>query len=179
MTERIITSVTSEDLVPPPQGVTFETPRERLEFYRREIQFETTILANRTDAYLSAQSFLVIAYASCMANGNPSWGRLFTLVVPAFLALLGIISSLNAWPGIRASYGIIDHWHFKQSHLLHNEPSMGFAYDDWPLFSESESTHRGYRKSLLFSIRTPWLFLIFWVLLGGFGLLLQLDPAGA
>jgi hypothetical protein len=43
------------------------------------------------------------------------WGKLFTLVVPPFLALLGLLSSLNAWPGIHAAYDIIDHWHFKQS----------------------------------------------------------------
>ncbi|EKT4467718.1 hypothetical protein QEL93_003137 [Pseudomonas putida] len=179
MTRRILTSVNSQDLHPPEQEQMFATPRERLEFYRREIQYETSILANRTDAYLSAQSFLVIAFASCMANLNPKWGAPFTLVVPAFLALLGVLSSLNAWPGIRAAYGIIDHWYFKQSQLLSSEPSMGMAYDDWPLFCETESTRHGHRKSLMFSMRTPWLFLIFWVLLGGYCLFIQLDPAGA
>lgn len=179
MPSRIITSVNSDDLHTEEQGLAFGSPRERLEFYRREIQYETTILANRTDAYLAAQSFLVIAFGSSMANLNPSWGHLFTLFVPPFLALLGIVSTLNAWPGLRAAYGIIDHWHFKQSQLLRNEPTVGMAYDDWPLFSEAESSHRGYRKSLLFSMRTPWLFLIFWVLLGGFSLTIQLVPAGA
>lgn len=179
MSQRIITSVNSEDLHPPQQGLLFESPRERLEFYRREIQYETTILANRTDAFLGAQSFLVIAFISCMANLNQKWGGQFTLIVPPFLALLGALSSLNAWPGIRAAYGIIDHWHFKQSQLLRSEPSVGMAYDDWPLFCETESSHRGYRKSLMFSIRAPWLFLVFWVLLGGYCLFLQLDPAGS
>ena len=70
----------------------FGSPKERLDFYRREIQYATSILANRTDAYLAAQSFLVIAFASCMANLNPEWGKMFTLVVPPFLALLGVLS---------------------------------------------------------------------------------------
>jgi len=157
----------------------FGSPKDRLEFYRREIQYETTILANRTDAYLTAQSFLVIAFASCMSNLNPEWGKLFTLVVPAFLALLGIFSSLNAWPGIRAAYDSIDHWHDKQSELLRSEPVMGLAYDESPLFSETESSHKGYRKSLLFSVRTPWLFMVFWVILGAYAFYIQVDNPGS
>ncbi|RMM74311.1 hypothetical protein ALQ72_05588 [Pseudomonas syringae pv. maculicola] len=35
----------------------FGSPKERLDFYRREIHYETTNLSNRTNAYLSAQSF--------------------------------------------------------------------------------------------------------------------------
>ena len=157
----------------------FGSPKERLDFYRREIQYETSILANRTDAYLAAQSFLVIAFASCMANLNPEWGKLFTLVVPPFLALLGLLSSLNAWPGIRAAYDIIDHWHFKQSELLRSEPVMGMAYDESPLFSEMESSHKGYRKSLLFSMRAPWLFMVFWVLLAAYAFYIQVDNPGS
>jgi hypothetical protein len=157
----------------------FGSPKERLDFYRREIQYETSILANRTDAYLAAQSFLVIAFASSMANLNPEWGKLFTLVVPPFLALFGVLSSLNAWPGIRAAYDIIDHWYFKQSELLRSEPLMGLAYDESPLFSERESTHKGYRKALLFSVRTPWIFTTFWILLGAWSIFIQVSNPGA
>lgn len=91
----------------------FCSAKERLDFYRREIHYETGQLSSRTNAYLTAQSFLVIAYASSMANLNPAWGELFTLVVPALLALLGIVNSLHAWPGIQASSEIICHWQFK------------------------------------------------------------------
>jgi hypothetical protein len=155
------------------EALLFGSPKDRLDFYRKEIQYETAILSNRTNAYLSAQSFLVIAFASSMANLNPEWGKLFTLVVPPFLTLLGLISSMHAWPGIRAAYEIIDHWHFKQSQLLHSQPAMGLAYDDSPLFCEHESSEKGYRKSLLFSMRTPWLFSVFWFLLGAFSLYAQ------
>ncbi|MQT56681.1 hypothetical protein GHO41_04845 [Pseudomonas sp. FSL R10-0399] len=155
----------------------FGTPKDRLDFYRREIQYETTLLSNRTNAYLTAQSFLVIAFASSMANLNPEWGELFTLVVPSLMAVLGIFNSLHAWPGFRASYVIIDHWHFKQSHLLRSDPVMGKAYDDSPLFNEKESSQKGYRKSLMFSMRTPWLFVIFWLLLASFCIYVQLANA--
>jgi len=155
----------------------FGSPKDRLDFYRREIQYETTLLSNRTNAYLTAQSFLVIAFASSMANLNPRWGELFTLIVPTMMAVLGIFSSLHAWPGFRASWVIIDHWHFKQSHLLHSDPVMGKAYDDSPLFNEKESSQKGYRKSLMFSMRTPWLFVIFWMVLASFCICIQLSNA--
>ena len=60
----------------------FASAKERLDFYRSEIHFETTNLSSRTNAYLTAQAFLVIAYASSMANLNPQWGVIFTMVVP-------------------------------------------------------------------------------------------------
>ncbi|SFQ80139.1 hypothetical protein SAMN05216578_10432 [Halopseudomonas formosensis] len=65
----------------------FGSPRDRLAFYRREIHHEISNLSGRTNTFLTAQSFLVIAYASSMGNTNPDWGPLFTLVVPALLAL--------------------------------------------------------------------------------------------
>ncbi|EJT84353.1 hypothetical protein PPS11_23044 [Pseudomonas putida S11] len=99
---------------------------------------------------------------------------MFTLVVPPFLALLGVLSSLNAWPGIRAAYKIIEHWQVKQSHLLRSEPLMGLAYDESPLFSEAEISEAGHRKSLLFSLRTPWIFLVFWMVLGIYAVFIQL-----
>ena len=162
----------------PSDSTLFGTPKERLDFYRKEIQYETSILSNRTNAYLSAQSFLVIAYCSSMGNLNPEWGKLFTLVVPPLLALLGLVSSMHAWPGIRAAYEIIDHWHFKQSQLLRSEPAMGLAYDDSPLFSERESSEKGYCTSLMFSLRTPWLFSAFWTVLGGFSVYVQYTRPG-
>ena len=90
------------------------------------------------------------------------------------LALLGVLSSLNAWPGNRAAYQIIEHWQLKQSHLLRSEPLMGLAYDESPLFSEAETSQAGHRKSLLFSLRTPWIFLLFWIVLGGYAVFIQL-----
>ena len=177
-TSRIITleNPAAQDSTPS-ESLMFGTPKERLDFYRREIQYETSLLAGRTNAYLSAQSFLVIAYASSMANANAAWGQLFTLVVPALLALLGVVSSLHAWPGIRASAAIIGHWHYKQEHLLRSDPKFGHAYDDSPLFSEQESSKASSYKSLLFSLRSPWLFTVFWIVLGAFSIWLQLPSA--
>ncbi|WP_149086948.1 hypothetical protein [Pseudomonas prosekii] len=174
----IITEKASTHGALPTEALVFGAPKDRLDFYRREIQYETTLLSNRSNANLTAQSFLVIAFASSMANVNPEWGKIFTLVAPVLLALLGIASSLNARPGIRAAYALIDHWHFKQSNLLRSEPAMGHNYDDSPLFCEAESSQKGYIKSLQFSMRTPWLFVVFWVVLASFGFCIQLSSLG-
>ena len=37
------------------QTYLFDSPKDRLDFYRKEIHYETAILSNRTNAYLSAQ----------------------------------------------------------------------------------------------------------------------------
>ncbi|MFV3415934.1 hypothetical protein ACQCLI_09630 [Pseudomonas nitroreducens] len=170
---RLITAPGEE---PEPDNIhMFGTPKERLDFYRREIHYEMGMLSSRTNAYLTAQSFLVIAYASSMANLNPAWGEVFTLVIPGLLALLGLVNSLHAWPGIQASSDIIHHWHFKQTQLLRSEPKMGRAYDESPLFSERESDRASFDKSLLFSRRTPFLFAGFWGLMALFSLWVQIS----
>lgn len=177
-TSRIITTETHDtQREKQAELMIFGTPKERLDFYRREIQYETSLLAGRTNSYLTAQSFLVIAYASSMANLNENWGAVFTLVVPALFTLLGIISSLHAWPGIRASATIIEHWHYKQEQLLRSDPEFGHAYDDSPLFSEKEASRERTYKSLLFFLRSPWLFIVFWSVLGVFSIWLQLPSA--
>lgn len=157
-----------------PDMKVFVSPKDRLEFYRREIHHESNNLSGRTNTYLTAQSFLVIAYASSMANTHPEWGAAFTLVIPPLLALFGIFSSISAWPGIKASCDIVDHWHHKQIELLNCEPAIGPIYDDTPLFSSWESTYEGQNKAQEFYKRTPWLFAGFWGILGIFALAIQL-----
>lgn len=149
----------------------FDSPKERLNFYRAEIHFESTLLASRTSGYLSSQSFLIIAFASSMANTNPEWGALFRLVVPAVLAILGLITSLHAIPGIRASYDIIERWHHKQGELLQTEGQVGLLPNrDSALFGEGNSPAGGerYKRTLMFSLRTPIIFGSVWALLGVF-----------
>lgn len=149
----------------------FDSPKERLSFYRSEIHFESTLLASRTSGYLSSQSFLIIAFASSMANTNQEWGSLFRLVVPTVLAMLGLITSLHAIPGIRASYDVIERWHQKQAELLQTEGQVGLLPNrDSALFGEGNSPAGGkrYKRTLMFSLRTPVIFGSVWTLLGVF-----------
>lgn len=155
------------------QHALFPGYRDRLSFYRQEIHYEINSLLMRTNSFLTAQSFLVIAYGSCMANSNPQWGAQFTLLAPLILSLFGILSSLNASPGIHATYRIIDHWQSKQDHLLNSNPEIGVVCDDSPLFNTCSFNKRSYRYSLYFSMRTPWMFIVLWLLLGSLTLWLH------
>ncbi len=150
-------------------GELFESPKERLAFYRAEIHFEAGLMAERTSAYLTSQSFLMIAFASSMANNNPDWGELFRLVVPSVLAVLGLITSLHAMPGIKANFDVIERWHQKQSELLQVEGRVGLLPNhESALFGEGNSPVGGhrYKKSLLFSLRTPVIFSLVWAIFG-------------
>ncbi|WP_120994334.1 hypothetical protein [Stutzerimonas urumqiensis] len=154
----------------------FDSAKERLAFYRSEIHFESTLMANRTSAYLSSQSFLMIAFASSMANSNPEWGALFRLVVPTILAVLGLITSLHAMPGIRASFEVIERWHQKQAELLQIEGHAALLPNrESALFGEGNTPVGGqrYKRTLLFSLRTPLIFAVVWALLGLFSLVLH------
>lgn len=146
-----------------------ESPRERLIFYRSEIHFESSLLAERTSAYLTSQSFLMIAFASTMANSNPEWGSLFRLVVPTVLALLGLITSIHAIPGIKSNFEVIERWHQKQAELLQLEGRVGLLPNhESALFGEGNSPVGGqrYKRTLLFSLRTPIIFGFVWALFG-------------
>ena len=103
----------------------FDSPQERLIFYRSEIHFESSLLAERTSAYLSSQSFLMIAFASSMANSNPEWGELFRPVVPAILPVPGLIPSLPAMHGINPHFAVIARWHQTPSELLQLHGPVG------------------------------------------------------
>jgi hypothetical protein len=155
----------------------FDSAKERLNFYRSEIHFESTLLASRTSSYLSSQSFLMIAFASSMANTNPEWGSLFRLVVPSVLALLGLITSLHAIPGIRGSFDVIERWHRKQADLLQTEGNVGLLPNhDSALFGEGNTPAGGerYKRTLMFSLRTPIIFGCVWAVLGVFCFVLHL-----
>lgn len=155
----------------------FDTPKERLAFYRSEIHFESQLLAERTSTYLSSQSFLMIAFASSMANSNPEWGGLFRLVVPAILAVLGLITSFHAMPGIKANFEVIERWHQKQAELLQLEGRAGLlANNESALIGEGNNLAGAprYKHTLLFSLRTPIIFGVVWTLFGALCLVLSL-----
>lgn len=149
---------------------------ERLKAFRTEIRFESEMLSGRLGAYLSSQSFLIIAYASSM---NAGWAQpgLFVLLVPFPMALLGIVLSLDALRSIRSSYAVIQRWHERQNALLEQH---GYLTSYWPTQHRSdEPPHdptlgRRFREGTLFAIRSPWIFGVTWVYLAGVSLWLFL-----
>lgn len=136
--------------------------------YRSEIQFESQMLASRLNAYLSSQSFLIIAFASSM---NAGWSKpgIFILLVPLPMALLGIVLSIDAWRSIRSSYGVIQRWHERQNSLLEQHLNLSFY---WPTeHGEDEAPHdptlsRRFYEGSRFAKRSPWIFGAMWLYLG-------------
>lgn len=140
---------------------------KRLGSFRSEIQFESQMLSSRLSAYLSSQSFLVIAYASSM---NAGWSKpgLFVLLVPFPMALLGIVLSLDALRAIKSSYGVIQRWNDRQNALLEQHGDLA---DYWPTQHDDDKPPRDptlgrqFREGALFAIRSPWIFGTAWVYL--------------
>lgn len=148
------------------EAAIFTDAKERLSFYRSEIHHEINALAARNNALLTAHSFLIIAYASCMANSNPHWGDIFSLVAPITLAIFGVMSSLTVGPAISASYDIINHWQQKQNALFSMDLNIGIICDDAPLFNDKPFNYTSYRYSAYFSRKTPVYFILLWIALG-------------
>jgi hypothetical protein len=61
----------------------------RLDFYRAEVRHEFNLLSSRLNAYITSQSFLVIAFALSMSNMNPRWPSPLRVMLPTALAILG------------------------------------------------------------------------------------------
>jgi hypothetical protein len=95
-----------------------DSKAELLKFYRSEIKFQNDLLSSRLSSLLTSQSFLLIAYATAMSGLVGAWQDPFTLLFPPVLAVLGLILSFQAWPGIRAGYAVIAMWHQKERKLL-------------------------------------------------------------
>ena len=141
----------------------------RLGTFRGEIQFESQMLSSRLGAYLSSQSFLIIAYASTM---NAGWAKpgVFMLLVSLPLTLLGFVLSLDALRAIKSSYGVIQRWHDRQNALLEQHADLA---DYWPTHHREDepprdpTLSRRFHEGSLFAIRSPWIFGIVWIYLAG------------
>lgn len=143
-----------------------EEALNRLRFYRSEIKDEFALLSNRVGAHISAQSFLIIAYASAMGNLNPQWGHHFRLIFPPMLALLGIVNSIQAWLGIRAASDTIALWRLKQHELLTHYPALAAYHVDRPFVKRRDGkivdiTHE---RSLVFARWSPLTFIVAWLI---------------
>lgn len=147
-----------------------QLPRDslkKLELYRGEIHFESQMLSSSLSAYLSCQSFLMIAFGSSVAVGWSEPG-VFTLLIPFPLTLLGIVLSLAAWLSIRTTFGVIDQWHGRQNELLENYQELA-PY--WPTQREENESMRDptlsrrFYEGSRFTQQSPWIFGIMWVYL--------------
>lgn len=179
MTPPAVTSASTEDAAPlpaPSSAVPDPAKVELLRYYRDEIKHEFSLLSNRVSAYISSQSFLIIAFASAMGNLNPHWGTLFRLLFPGALAVLGIVLSVQGWLGIRAACDTIILWHVKQNALFEHDPAMD-AYHVARPPSRRPGQHivdRTHEQSMLFALGAPWTFGLAWIIFEALSLVLHL-----
>ena len=139
---------------------------ELLRFYRSEIKYQSDLLSSRLSSLLTSQSFLLIAYASAMSGLIGHWKDPFTLVFPPVLAVLGLVLSLQAWPGIRAGYAVIGLWYQKERQLLTGDNDLN-EFDYLPAPDETgdepdEWLHKRSREGALFTRQAPLMFTLAW-----------------
>lgn len=134
---------------------------ELLNYLRTEIRFENGLASDRQSMLISSQSFLIIAYAASMGSLRDSWGDELTLLLPPFLAMLGLLLSLSAWPGVRASQAVLKRWREKEQELLDRCPELRertLAGDD---HGRADLLRRR-REGALFAKRAPLIFIAAW-----------------
>ena len=137
-----------------------------LRFYRSEIKFQSDLLSSRLSSLLTSQSFLLIAYASAMSGLIGHWQDPFTLLFPPILAVLGLVLSLQAWPGIRAGYAVIGLWHQKERRLLAQDNDLN-EFDYFPSPRETrdnpdEWINKRSKEGALFTKQAPLVFTLVW-----------------
>lgn len=136
-------------------------PLDLMKFYSSEIEHESQLAAGRMNSLLSSQSFLVIAYASSMSASEGRWGSLFPILLPPALAVLGIVLTLLARPGIRAAYALVGRWRDRLGGLLDQHPELGAYTLGFDEQTYRDVAHRR-REGARFATRAPVVFLVAW-----------------
>lgn len=139
---------------------------ELFKFYRSEIRYQGSVLANRVNTLISAQSFLLIAYATTMSGLLKNWQSPMTPLLPPALAVIGVFLSLQARSGIEAALSVLDEWRCRQRNLVSDAPGLS-RYDvlssaDRPDDQEPVEGIKRFAAGARFSKHAPAMFLVLW-----------------
>ncbi len=138
---------------------------QRAAFIRAELRFELGLLHDRTNALLSAEAFLTIAYTTAMGNGT-AWGTTFSAVVSPVLSVLGLLLALLTWPGVASTARLVLAWTAELSDLMERDAELSSGPSGLP--GHAAAYHRlrsDQRRSLLFFRLVPVLFALVWSVL--------------
>ncbi len=139
---------------------------ELFKFYRSEIRYQGTVLANRVNTLISAQSFLLIAYATTLSGLLKNWQSPLTALLPPALATIGVFLSLQARSGIEAALSVLDEWRCRQRNLVQQAPELKrydvLAYADRPDDQEPVEGIKRFTAGARFSKHAPAMFLVLW-----------------
>ena len=137
---------------------------DQLDYIRAEIREEVGLLNNRLNSLMSSQSFLVIAYASTLSSSNGNFHKLYTVLLPPFLAMLGAALVLEARPSLHAALEAIDNWRQREANLVSSSEDYApytLAVDDRSRQDIMRRQHQGRH----FAIRAPMIMLVAWLVL--------------
>lgn len=149
-------------------------PRDCLEFYRQEAQYELDVLSGKVGNFLKTQSCLIITFGLCMLNANTNWAALFTLVMPIALSTFGVLCAFNAWPSIISSHATLLHWQTKQGVMLQRLPANARMVEGNPILSKWEERTDHQARAVRYARLAPIACGVFWVFLGGYTAGIQL-----
>ena len=121
---------------------------------RSEIQAEHSLMSNRLNWYVTAQSFLIIAFAISEATGF-TWFRWLPRVL---IPILGLVCSALIYPSIAGASITIKLWHERQKLFLENHPEFQKSF-------ELRRTPLVHEASLLFPRLVPLVFALFWAII--------------
>jgi hypothetical protein len=146
-------------------------------YFRKEVQHEFDLISGRLNAFLSAQSFLILAYAAAMNNTHPKNGVLFPLLFPMIIAIIGVGLSFQAHSGISGADETVNLWNQKIYKLIEKYPWLK-QYESGRREQNNttingkviDSTHE---KSLLFARNSPWIFGIAWFFFAALAIILH------
>lgn len=147
----------------------------RFMFLREETRFEIGLLHDRINALISAESFLTIAFTIAMTSSNGQWGAAFTRAVPPVLSVVGLVLAVFAWPGIDASFRIINEWTARQRQFMQANPTVVDLL--WRLDVPSRGSARedpNTRRTMFFARAVPVVFGLAWAILSLIAVLLPL-----
>lgn len=147
----------------------------RFAFIREETRFEIGLLHDRINALISAEAFLTIAFTMAISNSNARWGTMLSTVVPPVLSLVGLVLAALAWPGVDASFKIVNEWTARQRQFMQENPVITDLM--WRLDVLGKGNLRAdpdTRKTMLFARAVPAVFGIAWAILTIIALVLPL-----
>ena len=138
----------------------------RFVFIREETRFEIGLLHARINALISAEAFLTIAFTMAISTSNARWGATLSTVVPPVLSLVGLVLAVLAWPGVDASFRIVNEWTAHQRQFMQENPAITAAMWRGQVLGKGDlradpDTHR----TMFFARAVPAVFGSVWAIL--------------
>lgn len=151
--------------VPDDSDVLVDSAR-RFAFMREETRFEIGLLHDRINALISVEAFLTISFTMAISNSSARLGATFATVIAAVLSLVGLVLAVFAWPGVDASFKIINEWSSRQRQFMRDNPVLtDVMWRPDVLGKGNLRADPDTRRTMFFARAVPAVFAIAWSIL--------------